>query len=120
MTPVCHKRGWICKIALKNKHIWNSALASIKYHGSWYPFCTKFKRENLCHYIVSKYLVPPSKNRRPDFLKTLAYPNGLELDAIEVQEQHEKHIAGEIPIILLNNKPGIGSRKNCAKKIVSF
>jgi hypothetical protein len=47
---------------------------------------------------VSKYLGPPSKIRRPNFLKTLEFPRGLELDihypqyglAIEVQgEQHE-------------------------------
>ncbi|CAI2191868.1 2072_t:CDS:10, partial [Funneliformis geosporum] len=47
-----------------------------------------------------KYLGPPSKTRRPDFLKTLEHPKGLELDipyydhgfAIEVQGvQHEKY-----------------------------
>ena len=50
---------------------------------------------------MSKYLGPPSKIRRPDFLKTLDYTTGLELDiyypqygfATEVQgEQHEKYI----------------------------
>jgi len=50
---------------------------------------------------MSKYLGPPSKIRRPDFLKTLDHPTGLELDiyypqyefATEVQgEQHEKYI----------------------------
>ncbi|CAI2178599.1 447_t:CDS:2 [Funneliformis geosporum] len=48
---------------------------------------------------LSKYLGPPSKIRRSDFLKISEYPQGLELDipyyeygfAIEVQgEQHEK------------------------------
>ncbi|CAI2192315.1 265_t:CDS:2, partial [Funneliformis geosporum] len=48
----------------------------------------------------SKYLGPPSKIRRPDFLKTPEYYQGLELDipyydygfAIEVQGvQHEKY-----------------------------
>ncbi|CAI2188097.1 6201_t:CDS:2 [Funneliformis geosporum] len=51
--------------------------------------------------IVTKYLGPPSKDRKPNFLKTSEYPTGLELDipyyeygfAIEVQgEQHEKYI----------------------------
>ena len=50
---------------------------------------------------MSKYLGPPSKIRRPDFLKTLDHPIGLELDiyypqygfATEVQgEQHERYI----------------------------
>ena len=50
---------------------------------------------------MSKYLGPPSKIRRPDFLKTLDHPTGLELDiyypqyglAIEVQgEQHKRYI----------------------------
>ncbi|KAF0384421.1 uvr/rep helicase [Gigaspora margarita] len=57
--------------------------------------------------------------RRPDFLKTLEYPNGLELDiyygfAFEVQgEQHENmsnSFIEAIPINLLNSKSGINSR----------
>ncbi|CAI2179727.1 17403_t:CDS:2 [Funneliformis geosporum] len=68
--------------------------------GGWCSLCLFFKRENLCREIISKYLGPPSKNRKPDFLKTLEHPRGLELDipyyhydfAIEVQgEQHEKY-----------------------------
>ncbi|CAG8796709.1 14337_t:CDS:2, partial [Gigaspora margarita] len=51
--------------------------------------------------IISKYLGPPSKIRRPNFLKISEYPSGLELDiyypeygfAIEVQgQQHKKYI----------------------------
>ncbi|CAG8533754.1 36142_t:CDS:2, partial [Racocetra persica] len=46
-----------------------------------------------CHEILIKYLGPPSKNHRPEFLKIHKYPCGLELDipyynyglAIEVQ-----------------------------------
>jgi len=68
--------------------------------GHWCPFCQKYKRERLCREIVTKYLGEPSKNRRPNFLKTPEYPKGLELDipyydygfAIEVQgEQHKKY-----------------------------
>ena len=67
--------------------------------GTWCPFCYKYKREQLCREIVTKYLGSPSENRRPDFLKIPEHPKGLELDiyyseysfAIEVQgEQHEK------------------------------
>ncbi|CAG8762715.1 12864_t:CDS:2, partial [Cetraspora pellucida] len=68
----------------------------------WYQnSCSKYKCENLCRKIVSKYLGPPSKICRPDSLKTLESPIGLELDiyyleyglAIKVQgEQHEKYI----------------------------
>ncbi|RHZ89758.1 hypothetical protein Glove_11g77 [Diversispora epigaea] len=36
----------------------------------WCPYCSKYKRENLCREIVSKYLGPPSKIRQPDFLET--------------------------------------------------
>ncbi|CAI2193353.1 2300_t:CDS:2, partial [Funneliformis geosporum] len=36
--------------------------------------------EQLCREIVSKYLGPPSKICRSDFLKTLKYYQGLELD----------------------------------------
>ncbi|CAI2198996.1 4160_t:CDS:2, partial [Funneliformis geosporum] len=51
------------------------------------------KWKNLCREIISKYLGLPSKNHRPDFLKTSEYPKGLELNipyynygfAIEVQ-----------------------------------
>ena len=61
----------------------------------------KNKRENLCREIVTKYLgKSPSKNRKPNFLKTPEHPTGLELDipyynlgfAIEVQgPKHEKY-----------------------------
>src|SRR5437016_53241 len=60
----------------------------------------KYKRERLCREILTKYLGSPSLIRRPDFLKTQEYPNGLELDisyyeygfAVEVQGvQHEKY-----------------------------
>ncbi|CAI2199418.1 17093_t:CDS:1, partial [Funneliformis geosporum] len=30
--------------------------------------------------IITKYLGPPSKNRKPNFLKTSEYPTGLEFD----------------------------------------
>ncbi|RIA78969.1 hypothetical protein C1645_841925 [Glomus cerebriforme] len=88
------KLKWVCK----NNHIWEAVPASVQ-RGSWCPFCSRFTREKLCREIVSKYLGPPSKIRRPDFLKTPEYHQGLELDipyydygfAIEVQgEQHEK------------------------------
>ncbi|RHZ78655.1 hypothetical protein Glove_158g12 [Diversispora epigaea] len=68
----------------------------------WCPFCSKYTRENLCRGIVTKLLgSPPSKNRRPDFLKTSKHPSGLELNiyypqyglAIEVQgEQHKRYV----------------------------
>ena len=68
---------------------------------SWCPFCSKYKREKLCHDILTKYLSPPSLIHKPNFLKTPDCPTGLELDiyypeygfAIEVQGvQHEKYI----------------------------
>ncbi|CAI2175884.1 19773_t:CDS:2 [Funneliformis geosporum] len=70
---------WKCA----NSHEWTATLNNIK-----------MLRD------VSKYLGPPSKIRRPDFLKTPEYYQGLELDipyydygfAIEVQGvQHEKY-----------------------------
>jgi len=88
---------WQCS---KN-HQWYARLSYVKNNNTWCPYCSKYKRENLCREIVSKYLGPPSKIRRPDFLKTLDHPTGLELDiyypqyefATEVQgEQHEKYI----------------------------
>jgi len=55
----------------------------------------------LCRDIVIKYFgLLPSKNRKPNFLKTSKYPTGLELDipyydlgfAIELQEiQYEQY-----------------------------
>ncbi|RHZ80629.1 hypothetical protein Glove_134g259 [Diversispora epigaea] len=56
-------------------HEWNSSLTSIKNDNTWCPYCSKYK-------IVSKYLGEPSKNRKPDFLKTPEYPQGLELDIL--------------------------------------
>ncbi|RHZ83478.1 hypothetical protein Glove_92g15 [Diversispora epigaea] len=82
-------------------HTWYTSFSSIKNHNTWCPFCSKFKRENLCREIVSKYLGPPSENRWPEFLKTVESPQGLQLDifypeygiAIEVQGvQHKKYI----------------------------
>ncbi|PKB95447.1 hypothetical protein RhiirA5_474902, partial [Rhizophagus irregularis] len=81
-------------------HIWHATLNTIKDQSTWYPFCPKYKREKLCHEILTKYLGSPSLIRRPDFLKTQEYPNGVELDipyyeygfAIEVQDvQHKKY-----------------------------
>ncbi|CAH1767417.1 4818_t:CDS:2 [Entrophospora sp. SA101] len=89
------KLEWICE----NKHQWKAIPNSIQ-QGTWCPFCPKYKREKLCHEILTKYLGAPSLIRRPDFLKTQEYPNGLELDifypqygfTIEVQGiQHEKY-----------------------------
>ena len=87
---------WRCK----ENHLWHTSLGNVK-NGKWCPFCYRFKREQLCREIVTKYLGPPSENRRPDFLKIPEHPKGIELDipyyeygfAIEVQgEQHEKYI----------------------------
>ncbi|RHZ67239.1 hypothetical protein Glove_302g76 [Diversispora epigaea] len=88
---------WKCT----NGHLWNAPLWNIKIRGTWCPYCSKYKRENLCREIIIKYLGPPSENRKPDFLKTPEYPTGLQLDipyynygfAIEVQgQQHEKYV----------------------------
>ncbi|RHZ75235.1 hypothetical protein Glove_216g150 [Diversispora epigaea] len=76
------------------------SITRIPLRGTWCPFCSKFKRD-LCREIISKYLGPPSKIRRPNFLKTSEHPMGLELDiyypeyglAIEIHGvQHEKYI----------------------------
>ncbi|RIB11655.1 hypothetical protein C2G38_93109 [Gigaspora rosea] len=89
------KLEWVCE----NKHRWEAIPNSIQ-QGTWCPFCPKYKREKLCHEILTKYLGAPSLIRRPEFLKTQEYPNRLELDifypqygfAIEVQGiQHEKY-----------------------------
>ncbi|RHZ67052.1 hypothetical protein Glove_303g134 [Diversispora epigaea] len=78
---------WCCK----ENHQWEATPNCIL-RGKWCPFCSKFKREDLCHEITSKYLGPPSK---------IQHPMGLELDiyypeyglAIEIQGvQHEKYI----------------------------
>ncbi|CAI2196436.1 8545_t:CDS:2, partial [Funneliformis geosporum] len=90
------KLEWQCE----KGHIWMTNPSCILNTHHWCPFCSKYKRENLCREIVSKYLGSPSKNRRPGFLKISEYPKGLELDipyyeygfAIEVQgKQHEKY-----------------------------
>ncbi|KAF0510057.1 hypothetical protein F8M41_018517 [Gigaspora margarita] len=68
-------------------HEWCATLENVKNRDTWE--------------IISKYLGPPSKIRRPNFLKISEYPFGLELDiyypeysfAIKVQgQQHEKYI----------------------------
>ncbi|CAI2176067.1 16110_t:CDS:2 [Funneliformis geosporum] len=113
--------SWRCS----EGHSWFARIDSIQ-RGTWCSHCVResarlgieyakkiacskdgeclsnvYKRERLCQEIMSKYLGPPSKIRRPDFLKTLDHPTGLELDiyypqygfATEVQgEQHEKYI----------------------------
>ncbi|CAG8841832.1 43832_t:CDS:2, partial [Gigaspora margarita] len=66
--------------------------------GHWCLFCSKYKWENLCREIVSKYLDLLSKNYKPYFLKIPEYLKGLELDipyydyrfAIEVQGRQYK------------------------------
>ncbi|RGB42492.1 hypothetical protein C1646_750996 [Rhizophagus diaphanus] len=87
---------WCCS----NKHKWYSNFTSIANENTWCPYCDRFKHENLCRKVITKYLGPPSANRWPDFLKTSEHPRGLELDipyyyysfAIEVQGiQHEKY-----------------------------
>jgi hypothetical protein len=88
---------WMCD----KKHRWFATFDNVKHLNSWCPFCPKYKREKLCHEILTKYLGPPSLIRKPNFLKTPECPTGLELDiyypeygfAIEVQDvQHEKYI----------------------------
>jgi len=88
---------WMCD----KKHRWFATFDNIKHLNSWCPFCPKYKREKLCHEILTKYLGPLSLIRKPNFLKTPECPTGLELDiyypeygfAIEVQGvQHEKYI----------------------------
>jgi len=58
------KLEWICE----NKHQWKAIPNSIQ-QGTWCPFCPKYKREKLCHEILTKYLGAPSLIRRPDFLR---------------------------------------------------
>ncbi|PKY42215.1 hypothetical protein RhiirA4_455977 [Rhizophagus irregularis] len=109
-----HMNGSLLSVVLKTKtigvrivlrcnknHQWYATLSHVKNENTWCPYCFKYKRERLCREIMSKYLGPPSKIRRPDFLKTLDHPTGLELDiyypqyefATEVQgEQHERYI----------------------------
>ncbi|RHZ88569.1 hypothetical protein Glove_22g83 [Diversispora epigaea] len=97
LLPSVSQLLWRCN---KN-HQWYATLSHVKNDNTWCPYCSKYKHERLCREIMSKYLGPPSKIRRPDFLKTLDHPTGLELDiyypqygfATEVQgEQHEGYI----------------------------
>ncbi|RHZ54282.1 hypothetical protein Glove_428g125 [Diversispora epigaea] len=38
-------------------HVWKATFASIKYHGSWCPYCSnKYLRENLCREIITNIL----------------------------------------------------------------
>ncbi|CAG8649326.1 6768_t:CDS:2 [Cetraspora pellucida] len=70
-------------------HEWYAPLSRIKNQGAWCPYCSKYKRENLCREII----------RQPEFLKTPEHPSGLHLDiyypeygfAIEVQGEQHKH-----------------------------
>ncbi|RHZ81924.1 hypothetical protein Glove_116g38 [Diversispora epigaea] len=59
-----------CNVSLKwkciKRHEWTANFHNIK-NGT---YCSKYKREELCREIVSKYLGSPSENRWPDFLKT--------------------------------------------------
>lgn len=60
---------WCCK----EGHLWQASFGNVK-SGTLYPFYYKYKYEQLCWEIVTKYLGPPSENRKPDFLKI---PEGL-------------------------------------------
>ncbi|CAG8766042.1 35370_t:CDS:2 [Gigaspora margarita] len=55
---------WICK----NQHKWYANFDNI------------YKHENLCRQILTKYLGPPSENRKPNFLKTSEHSMGLQLE----------------------------------------
>jgi hypothetical protein len=65
-TNSCPALLWKCA----KEHLWTASFSNVKHSNSWCLFCSKYKREKLCREIVSKYLGPPSKRRRPDFLKT--------------------------------------------------
>ncbi|RHZ65095.1 hypothetical protein Glove_319g25 [Diversispora epigaea] len=73
-----------CEIPLRwcctKGHEWTARFNNIKNGFTWCPYCSKYKREELCREIVSKYLGPPSEDRWPDFLKTSEHPSGLQLD----------------------------------------
>ncbi len=110
-------------------HLWTASFSSVKHSNSWCPFCSKYKREKLCREIVSKYLGPPSKIRRPDFLKTPKYYQGLELDIpyymimvlpLKSKGSNTKNLISSfievIPITLSNSRNEINLRKNYAKK----
>ena len=110
-------------------HLWTASFSSVKHSNSWCPFCSKYKREKLCREIVSKYLGPPSKIHRPDFLKTPKYYQGLELDIpyymimvlpLKSKGSNTKNLISSfiegIPITLSNSRNEINSRKNYAKK----
>ena len=43
---------WMCD----KKHRWFATFDNIKHLNSWCPFCPKYKREKLCHEILTKYL----------------------------------------------------------------
>ncbi|CAG8474742.1 8707_t:CDS:2, partial [Scutellospora calospora] len=114
---------WRCsKNHCIESHLWRAILSNVK-NRKWCPHCagnacltledTKkiafnrmdnvFQRSMLLvnhPYYGSKYLGLPSKIRRPDFLKTLKHPRGLELEilyydygfAIKIHgPQHEKY-----------------------------
>jgi hypothetical protein len=93
---LCVPMQWMC-----NKgHKWFASFNGIKHAKSWCPYCLN-KHESLCREIITNILGPPSDIRKPDFLKTLEYPRGLELDiyypqygfAIEVQgKQHKQYV----------------------------
>ncbi|RIA98510.1 hypothetical protein C1645_870599 [Glomus cerebriforme] len=91
--------------AFLKSYEWHARFHSIKNLNSWCPYCAKHRitLEDVKQIAINK--APPktilrgswcllcSKNRKPDFLKTLEHPRGLELDipyyhygfAIEVQ-----------------------------------
>ncbi|RIA90323.1 hypothetical protein C1645_770220 [Glomus cerebriforme] len=56
------------------KHRWFATFDNVKHLNSWCPFCPKYKREKLCHEILTKYLGPPSLILKPNFLKTQNVP----------------------------------------------
>ncbi|RHZ77555.1 hypothetical protein Glove_176g3 [Diversispora epigaea] len=106
-SSYCNRRSPLSWSCFKG-HSWFARIDQIQ-RGTWCPYCSKNKREKLCQKIVSKYLGPPSKIRRPDFLKTSNSPIGLELDiyypeygfAIEqAQDQLKKELCEENWIVL--------------------
>ncbi|RHZ63306.1 hypothetical protein Glove_330g103 [Diversispora epigaea] len=109
---IAHSRGGMCLFAeyinlnvpmqwmCSKGHKWFANFNNIKYVKTWCPYCL-FKHENLCRGVITNILGPPSSIRRPNFLKTLEYLRGLELDiyylqyglVIEVQgKQHEQYV----------------------------
>lgn len=75
---------WQCK----DGHHWNATPRDVKHSDSWCPYCTWYKNEERCRYILNKLL-------KTEFVKTRRIIKGLELDGYTAEHSLAFEYHGE-------------------------